>query len=933
MEKAKPCNLAKFTALAHLLSLRNNGATESPAVKSFESADYVLESSSEASTCTTCPELLSSSREDGILRRLLNRLSELLAVEKRGPFVSAAMLREDEKEDCADIWVARNSGFSEKDHSLMNTIAKAMTTVAKGIEGVCSSVLLTSRYAHLFVDVESAGQGLWTTMLVYSTPRIDIYRKDLMRLYRCNRRVINDTLSKDSNAGSELSDTLRRIFAELATHVSGHTNEKKEEKLERLVKMAYEVRKLASSKDDIEMLLADPGLAANIHTGICFLGRVRAAYETCVTTCLTVWRGFEVRIHPVTKPQSVKAQSRRLDLSEAFSIIGLALDDTTLKTYINRRGFTQQRAVMEFENLQNQKSSVHAEIQLVITLHEQDILDYFPYVGSSKLNCFLCAEFLSVFGGLRSRGCHGRPYSRWLILDTTRLRPGTEKHVWDVIKTVEERIEAQLRLPLTKGNNFKAESTAGLTDGSASLTHLGRPESHENPLVHKFLHNRNHEMRQQQLSLQFNPRETKEQEGHTSVPEEYDDEARSENDKAEQIEEDECEGGHCYRITSRRCGKCGKDFFCSTRCEAEMSTRHAFRCNLGRSLTTADYLMLDIADDVIPEDSDVLTDFGFQTLLPQERSKLLGLYIRLSHLGVKPEELHQWQQSGSLVEYIVETFSTLGEGGRGHYFPWFLANHHRNFCQKECQPEEKLQSSGGIEEYFNRARIHLEPQDREKPTLELQPESKTKAFFFFSLVMQSSHPPPTLVEAYIDFGFCVCKDEMMEMKLGGLYQELLFGDTLCDAWMPWTNDRPSRPPLCTFTEFWQAFDEGGLTQLMDSRGLQSKRKEFPHLPSVLNRRAGDPVPSVWMLQAFLNDERGTVAPDSIMFDYGFVGSANSLDMAELKDFYRNVLTHADHLDLEKASAEHKLLAFGMRHAHVSANVAKLLSSALSFLQR
>ena len=74
----------------------------------------------------------------------------------------------------------------------------------------------------------------------------------------------------------------------------------------------------------------------------------------------------------------------------------------------------------------------------------------------------------------------------------------------------------------------------------------------------------------------------------------------------------------------------------------------------------------------------------------------------------------------------------------------------------------------------------------------------------------------------------------------------------------------------------------------------------------------------------MSHDNATVAPDCILFQYGFIGCANSVDLAALKDFYRKVLEHADALDLERASMEQRLLDFVRSYVDVSANVRKLL---------
>lgn len=137
-EPATNASLAELTALAHLLALRNGGPIALSSCDDAEDADSEDDSDAHSLISTAHPASLSHSRDDGIRKRFLNRISELLATEKHGRCVSAAMCREDEKEGHVDVWVARNGGVAgNEDFELFGLIGGAMTAVAKGHEGMC----------------------------------------------------------------------------------------------------------------------------------------------------------------------------------------------------------------------------------------------------------------------------------------------------------------------------------------------------------------------------------------------------------------------------------------------------------------------------------------------------------------------------------------------------------------------------------------------------------------------------------------------------------------------------------------------------------------------------------------------------------------------------------------------------------------------------
>jgi hypothetical protein len=76
-------------------------------------------------------------------------------------------------------------------------------------------------------------------------------------------------------------------------------------------------------------------------------------------------------------------------------------------------------------------------------------------------------------------------------------------------------------------------------------------------------------------------------------------------------------------------------------------------------------------DDRMPDDPDVLENFGFQNLPSyHDRTKLLGLYKGLTrYLEVTAEELNLWQQEKSLITNIIRVYSEASSFGGGNLLP------------------------------------------------------------------------------------------------------------------------------------------------------------------------------------------------------------------------------------------------------------------------
>jgi len=79
--------------------------------------------------------------------------------------------------------------------------------------------------------------------------------------------------------------------------------------------------------------------------------------------------------------------------------------------------------------------------------------------------------------------------------------------------------------------------------------------------------------------------------------------------------------------------------------------------------------------------------------------------------------------------------------------------------------------------------------------------------------------PNPVQETWLKFGFCVCKNEVEENKLGAIYTSLLTNQQK-GSLVP----QHLKSKFCTFTEFWQAYESSGLVKLMEDKlktGLQT----------------------------------------------------------------------------------------------------------------
>ena len=224
----------------------------------------------------------------------------------------------------------------------------------------------------------------------------------------------------------------------------------------------------------------------------------------------------------------------------------------------------------------------------------------------------------------------------------------------------------------------------------------------------------------------------------------------------------------CEAETSRKCSKCTGPWLCGKRCEARYATssiRHRFTCSIGRPLNSADYLALACVEDQLPDDPQILEDYGFKNFIfPHDQSKLFGLYIGLLHLlDYDSDRLHQWRMEGRLVENIITTYEEIPIECRGGYYPWFRDNLH--IFKGEC---------AGPSDLLAEPRRYLSTADRLKQPRDLTPDAKRTSFFFYTLLLNKWRPDPdTTSDLYLSFGFCTTRNMSEEASLAGLYEDLI----------------------------------------------------------------------------------------------------------------------------------------------------------------
>ena len=309
----------------------------------------------------------------------------------------------------------------------------------------------------------------------------------------------------------------------------------------------------------------------------------------------------------------------------------------------------------------------------------------------------------------------------------------------------------------------------------------------------------------------------------------------------------------------------------------------------------------------MPQDDDVLKDFGFNNVLSAgDMANLLGVYGGLYLSGkFSAEDIHEWRIGGILVDKIKEFYYSIPENCRGQYFPWLLKNLY--VLERPMTKDESQQKL--IATFLDKARPYLDIEDRNKTPRDVKPEAKGTCYYFLAGILLRFTPNPIEGNWY-SFGFVTCCGQREESILVDLYL-LLLTESDGSFFYEFHNRRRGVIQPATFTQFWKAYEAGTLIQLMDSKGLKELRSRLPFLEGFLSVPLAGPRPSVWALKQFLeiSDPMDHPPFPSVNLDYGFINCHTFEETCILMEIYKKVLKTADPLELHQACVAGDLFKF------------------------
>ena len=474
----QPLDRERFCLLTQLLYSKNQQqpvSTESPKTYLADDNPRNIPSDDDDANSNDSiePRQLASERLDGLKRRFLDRLAEVLAREKKSFLYATEPCRKRrssssakgksksefsqrgssagnshtaaasliQQNGSATVLVAKNCGLDVTDRSMMDRLSQWIRLIARtGVK-------------------PSEKDSFWRKLLFYCRARIVFY---ITEIYAITRTGNLDKLSTNTALLKTKICKLISLCRELHS-CQPEDFEVNFDSMSELATLAYELRSCAS----LTTLLG--GVTSNtkaLRLRIALLGRYRGAYETFK----------EVAMH------SHEFKELDIQVVELVATAKPSVDLPFVTKHLGSLNITPKSSGQSAQSLCKScrlDRSFHAEMQILMQIAKQHWIDgsnqIYPYLGISKKTCFLCAGVLKSFSFYCTRGSHAKVYSLWDIppMDglsrqfVFQIRAALLGVQWTVEKLVAEAYHAS---SINKAA-LVAESSAGISSetGASSI--------------------------------------------------------------------------------------------------------------------------------------------------------------------------------------------------------------------------------------------------------------------------------------------------------------------------------------------------------------------------------------------------------------------------------------------------------------------------------
>lgn len=161
--------------------------------------------------------------------------------------------------------------------------------------------------------------------------------------------------------------------------------------------------------------------ASRAHRALLFLCKFYAAVLvfTEAAARLSSFRTMSFKfINPFRKVLPLKDGMKPKAARDVIAGLTVRSGGALMTKLCRGKGKATAKVIENFEKARRQPCHIHTEIQLVDDFEnrrEETGWRAHPYIGGSKLCCYLCESFLRHHGVFQYRGSHGKIYHKWLV--------------------------------------------------------------------------------------------------------------------------------------------------------------------------------------------------------------------------------------------------------------------------------------------------------------------------------------------------------------------------------------------------------------------------------------------------------------------------------------------------------------------------------------
>lgn len=220
--------------------------------------------------------------------------------------------------------------------------------------------------------------------------------------------------------------------------------------------------------------------ASRARRALLFLCRFYAAVLTFTEAAarLSFFQDMSFKfVKPFPEVLPLKDGMKQKTARAVLEALNARSSDTAMTKFYRGQRKTLAKVDKHFDEARRQPCYVHAEIQLMDDFENrrgENGWRVHPYIGGSKLCCYLCDSFLRHHGFFQCRGTHWKIYHQWLVPEmfkTGKTALILENTLRLVHREVTKHIRSMMRGEAKfKKNPLRPESTVDLTSAATVST-------------------------------------------------------------------------------------------------------------------------------------------------------------------------------------------------------------------------------------------------------------------------------------------------------------------------------------------------------------------------------------------------------------------------------------------------------------------------------